>query len=81
MEWMQPPDIVMENLDQYLGAKVHRLCSELLHNDRGHSGAKATVGLLVIWELSALWKAKVLPLTHTFGLPSGTRARTIHMAT
>mgnify|MGYP000365464165 CR=1 FL=1 len=36
-------DIVMENLDQYKGAKIHRLCSELLHNDRGHPRTKTTV--------------------------------------
>ena len=80
MGWMQPTDIVLENLDQYKSAEIHRLYSELLHNDGGHTRTKAIVGILGIWKLHTLWKAKMLPLTHTCGLPSGTKARTIHMA-
>lgn len=48
MGWMQPTDIVLENLDQYKSAEIHRLYSELLHNDGGHSRTKATVGILEI---------------------------------
>ena len=43
MGWVQPTDTVLENLDQYKSTEIHRFCSELLHNDGGHTGTKATL--------------------------------------